>query len=187
MECKKKTLRRSEWHRVTKRTEAYIRIQNAILSGKAGLLQIQELLAPLWVESPQGKMKIADCGYFWMQIAPEEKHWWLTVMFDSNGKLLQSYFDITRENHIQDTMESYFIDLFLDVFIPAYKSPVILDRDELDDALRVALITESEHQMALYTADQIMEWYAQHTEMYYVYIKKLFAALQKHLPVNTEL
>lgn len=188
MKCRKKTLSRTEWKRVTERQDVYMPIKNELFSGMAGLLYLRSVREPLYVTYPKeyggfpdGKVKIADNGYYWMQIAPQDCHWWLTIMFDNNGMLLQSYFDMTRENNVSNTRDAYFWDLFLDVAIPAQGEPVILDRDELDDALRDGTITQKEHQSAIETAVKIIDWYRGHTDAYHTYIDTLFTALRAHL------
>lgn len=167
MELKRKTLRRTEWTRITRRKYQMHRVNTALFSGAASLITIEELTQPLWVpDSPFGPVLIADRGYRWLQIAPEGKHWWLTVMFDENGGLVQSYFDITRRNDLTESENAYFIDMFLDVAIPAEGEPAVLDRDELDAALADGSITEEEHALALRTAEKLLRWYAENREAY---------------------
>lgn len=173
MELKKKTLRRDEWRRITEKTLSIAPVTTAFFSGYACLLTIHALQAPLWVkDSPFGDVKIADRGFRWLQLAPEAKHWWLTVMYDEHGALIQSYFDITQYNDFSDPENPFFTDLFLDVCIPADGAPLVLDRDELDAAREEETITPEEHALALRTAEEILAWYGENREEYDRFLEK---------------
>lgn len=173
MELKRKTLRREEWKRITRKTVTVRPVRTPHFSGLGSLITIHELTGQLWVpDSPFGPVLIADRGYRWLQFAPEGEHWWLTVMFDEQGSLVQSYFDITRRNELSDPDGAYFQDMFLDVAVPAVGEPVVLDRDELDAALADGSITRGEHALALETADKILKWYAENREAYLRFLQK---------------
>lgn len=177
MELKKKTLRRDEWRRVTQKSLSLAPITTPFFSGRACLLTIHALEAPLWVkDSPLGDVKIADRGFRWLQLAPEGKHWWLTVMFDERGALIQSYFDITKYNDLSDPDNAFFLDLFLDVCIPPDGAPLVLDRDELDAARDEGTITPAEHTLALRTAEEILAWYGENREAYDRFLEKTLAS-----------
>jgi hypothetical protein len=62
-------------------------------------------------------LTIVDRGYFWMQLAPKDKKYWLTVMLDAAGDIVSYYFDITDSNVLSGDGDSYFYDLYLDVVL----------------------------------------------------------------------
>lgn len=178
MELKKKTLRRDEWTRVTDKTVALMPVTTTLFSGLACLLSIRGVEAPLWVhEGAFGAVRIADRGFRWLQLAPEGKHWWLTVMFDERGALVESYFDITRSNDLSDPEGAYFLDMFLDVCIPPEGAPLVLDADELDAALADGSITAAEHALARETAKEIVSWYEQNREVYRAFLDRCMREL----------
>lgn len=183
MELKKKTLRRDEWRRVTEKTVSIMSVETALFSGYACLLDIHAVEAPLWVrEGAFGAVRIADRGFRWLQLAPEGKHWWLTVMFDERDEWVQSYFDITQYNALSDPDNAYFLDMFLDVCIPADGAPLVLDRDELDAARDEGVITPEEHVLALQTAQEIVAWYTNNRETYRKFIRDCVRRLQTQQP-----
>ena len=173
MELKRKTLRRTEWTRITRRETAIRPFSAPCCSGQVCLITIRDLTGPLYVnDSPFGRVLIADRGYRWLQFAPQGQHWWLTVMFDETGALVQSYFDITRENCFDGPDAPWFTDLFLDIAIPDRGEPVVLDEDELLQALSEGIISQDEYQLAHRTAQAILRWYAEHTEEYYRFLEQ---------------
>ena len=173
-----KTLRRSEWKRITQREQRLCCVEDVWGRGMAALLTVRALTAPLYVEYPlYGRTKIADVGYQWLQIAPEGCHWWLTVMYDAQGALVQSYFDMTRENDFSNPDDPSFTDLFLDVVIPADGAPYVLDQDELQAALDAGEITRAEYDMAQAAAEEIINAYRGHEAAYRAYL----AALRQRL------
>lgn len=179
MEVKKKTLRRDEWRRVTSKTISMMPVTTELFSGTVCLLTIHEVEAPLWVrEGAFGDVKIADHGFRWLQIAPEGRHWWLTVMFDEKNAWVQSYFDITKYNDFSDPEKPFFYDLFLDVCISANGVPLVMDRDELDAAWMDGSITQAEHTLALKTAEEILSWYEQNREVYRNFIWRCLRELE---------
>lgn len=132
MKVKTKTLNRDGWRRVLEKRVVSAPIDDL---GVAGLIRIDKVSQPLRVRVLEHEMTIADDGYCWLQIAPRGQNWWLTVMFDPDGKIVQYYFDVTVENVFPDNGEPYFLDLFLDVVVAPEIGMELLDEDELNEAL----------------------------------------------------
>lgn len=152
----RKYLNRENWSRVVEFKSAYTELNGTGLEGMAGLLYLKRLTKPLVTKCFANNFKIADDGYFWMQIAPEGKNWWLTVMVDDRKNILQYYFDITRSNFVMGR-DSYFEDLMLDVVVLPNGENILLDQDELDVALKLGNITGEEYKLAGDTAREIQD------------------------------
>lgn len=161
MQIKTKYLDRRGWNRITSRRDAYLEWMTKDLSGIAGLIRMDSVTAPLNKTVSGTQVRLVDTGYSWMQIAPKNEHWWLTVMFDDQGGIVQYYFDITLEN-ILCGRDSYFRDLFLDIAALPEQAMELLDRDELDAALAEHIITEEEYFLAVKTAEWLMRELPQH-------------------------
>lgn len=154
-EIKRRFIARSGWGRILRSRSAYRELASDAFTGIAGLLRFDEVKAPLTKNSiPGAAVKIVDDGYSWLQLAPKDAHWWLTVMFDGTGVIVQYYFDVTKENVLLGCC-SYFLDMFLDIVALPDGRSVTLDRDELDEAAAEGLITAEEHAIALETADML--------------------------------
>lgn len=153
---KVKTLTRSDWSRLLSRRQAYMPLNEYGLQGYAGLILMERVTAPLFVPLLGEDVLIAADGYSWLQIAPEGENWWLTVMFDAEGKCIQYYFDVSLKNEISGP-DSQFIDLYLDVVLLPDGRMALLDADELDAALADGSICEEEHALAVRTAEMLLK------------------------------
>ena len=149
-------MRRSDWVRITKREYYFEKINDEDFVGAVGLIKMLEVRQPLIVECFGEQWKLVEKDYKWLQFAFEGKHYWLTVMFDENDKIIQYYYDISLENHVEPNGDSWFIDLILDVAVNADGRIQVLDADELDEALENGFITREQHDLAHSTADALI-------------------------------
>lgn len=145
---KRKTMRRTEWNGIEKRRYAVMPFEQDGLRGRMGLLYMDEVAAPFSVTIGGAHRIITHTGYSWLQIAPEDRHFWMTVMFDDAGQPIECYVDVTLENHLPENADAWFIDLFLDLVLEPNGRAALLDADELDAALAQNEITAADHAMA---------------------------------------
>lgn len=163
-------LKRDDWSRITKKITIIEDEKNSFFEGKVCYLKMLEVQSPLFVDSPVGQIKIADNNFKYLLFAPRNQNWWLTVMFDEENKLIESYFDITKINDFSNPENPYFVDLKLDVCIPNGSSPQIMDEEELKQVYEKGLITQEELTKAYQTAHKIIENYNNNQKEYYQYI-----------------
>lgn len=135
-------MRRSEWYRILRREYVSRDCRMHGLRGKESLLVIREVTGPLMVHDGGEDVLIADKDYAWVQIALEGLPFWLTAMYDAQGRLLQIYFDITAGNRFDDPENPTFEDMYLDIVVNSRGELFILDQDELDGALAEGTITQ---------------------------------------------
>lgn len=147
---------RRTWKRLLDKRCRISHVETEGFHGMAGLLKIRDVREPLVVKSVLREVVVADAGYTWLQLSPDRGGWWLTVMYNDKKELIQYYFDVTLRNFIAPDGEPRFVDLYLDVVMDPDGKWVLLDRDELDDALERGNITEAEHALALTRADHIV-------------------------------
>ena len=142
-----KDMKRSDWSRVVRK--AYI-AQDFVhdgIRGQMSLSVLRELTAPLTVRYPFGDVLIADVGYHWLQIALEGQYFWITAMYDREEKLINLYFDITGGNCFSDPENPSFRDMYLDI-VAAGEHLLVLDQEELEEALENGEITQAEYDHA---------------------------------------
>lgn len=151
---KRKTLNKTVWKRVTKSASAYLPLDYQGQKGMAGLFEIREVTTPLIVTLFGKRTVMADRGFHWMQIGPENKNLWLTVIFDAQDKPVEYYFDITKDNTICGE-ESFYLDLFIDVVLLPDGRILTLDADELEQAFTESLIGQDDYRLAVKTAEKI--------------------------------
>lgn len=167
-------LRRDDWKRITEKEVIVEDEKNDFFEGKVCFLDMQKVKSPLSVDSPVGKVTIADNNYKNLIFAPKGKNWWLTVMFDDQDNLIESYFDITRTNDFSNPENPYFVDMKLDVCIPNGHEPAIMDEDELKEIYEHGLITKEDYENAYNIANKIISTYNSHKEDYYEFIYNLY-------------
>ncbi len=178
MQIKTKYLDRRGWSRILSRRDAFHEWKTANLSGMAGLIRMDSVTASLDKTVGGIPVRLVDVGYSWMQIAPENENWWLTVMLDEREQMVQYYFDITLKNIICG-QDSYFRDLFLDVAAIPERKIELLDRNELDEALAESIITPKEYGLALETAERLMEELPQHWKELHEFCTRIYCILKK--------
>ncbi len=171
-----KSLNRDEMKRIKKKDIKVIDTKTDIFDGKIALLMVYEV-EPLIIKYPYGDIKILDNNYKWLEFAPRNSNYWLTVMFDENDNLIESYFDITKDNVI-DIDNPYFIDIFLDVVIRKDKKIYLLDENEINDALKNNIITELEYKNSFDTANEIISYYNKNKDEFYNKIYYYFNLLK---------
>ncbi|MBQ8599666.1 MAG: DUF402 domain-containing protein [Oscillospiraceae bacterium] len=153
---KRKELGRYDWRNVLKRRDAHCRWNKNGQQGEAALIHIIKAAKRGLGQFRGEPVVIYEDDYHWLQIAMEDCHWWLTVMVDGHGQITQYYFDITLENHLLGSRDSWFWDLYLDVVLMPDGRMDLLDADELDEALRQGDITAEQHVLAHQWAQELM-------------------------------
>ena len=149
-------MRRSDWHRILEREYTVSPCSFFDMEGVVSLLQIKKVTEPLLVPGENGeKVLIADEGYFWLQVAFKEQYFWATVMYDDKGSFMQGYFDITGGNSFEDMENPTFRDMYLDLVLLDGGRILVLDRDELDEALEQREITEDEYQQTVKEGEKL--------------------------------
>ena len=148
-----KTMKRDEWSRVVEKKVVIQDISCGGYSGKASLLKIQKVTAPLFVSYGDLRMKIADNSYSWLQIALKDQYFWITAMFDETDKLLSIYIDMTDGNQV-DLDNPCFADMYLD-YVVLDDIVLELDRDELEDARNNGNISQTQFDRTLSEGEQL--------------------------------
>ena len=153
-EIKKKHLDRHEWYADSERDFVCMYLKDDIFHGGIGLITFTGLAEPEMVDTPEGPLCIADNGYQWLEIAPEDGHFAVTAMFHDNI-LFQQYIDITLRNEVDKDGNAVFYDLLLDIVILGNGTPRVIDTEELEEALSAGIITRNEYDLARQTADKV--------------------------------
>jgi uncharacterized protein len=144
---KRKSGDRSGWKRVLKRKYAQTHIDTAEFCGYITLLQTVKVAEPLTVPYSNEKLCIVDDGYMWLQQFPQDQHHTVTTVFDAKGQIVQWYIDITLCNGVESGIP-WMDDLFLDLVLFPSGDLIVLDADELEDALSTGMIDQSQYDLA---------------------------------------
>ena len=159
MSLEKKLMSRSNWPRVIDKEYVHMMCNENNFDGAVGLIYI--IRANKLATKTYGKTQVTiiDNGYYWLQFAPKDDNYWLSVMYNQVGEIVQFYFDVTDVNNILDNGESWFYDLYLDIVILPDGTLFLLDEDELSQALEEKEITKDQYDKAHITANNIIRKY----------------------------
>lgn len=105
-----------------------------------------------WAE---GDTIIAKPGYVWTTKWEVGKPYIVTKFQDADRDLIAVYCDVARPVQASEGGFS-FTDLYLDVFQLPGQDPIVLDEDELEDAVKAAYITQDEAEVAQEIASELM-------------------------------
>ena len=128
-------------------------IDTDIFKGNVGFLNIKKV-AKKWLVDEEDRC-ILDNNHLWIEIYPSNKNYCITVMCDENDKVVEWYFDVCKQNGIEDNVP-FEDDLFLDVVIVPDGRYHLLDEDELKEALNNNDITKEEYNLAYSVANYII-------------------------------
>lgn len=105
-----------------------------------------------WTE---GSTIIAGPGYTWTTKWEVGKPYIITKFRDEADSLIAIYCDIARP--VQKVEGGFtFVDLYLDVWMIVGQEPVVLDKDELEDAVSANYITKDEAKRATEIAEDLI-------------------------------
>lgn len=156
-----KDMKRTDWKRVLERKTAIENFSHGGYTGKISILKIEKVNAPLTIDYGVKKIRIADDGYSWVQLALENRYFWFTAMFDESDRLVEIYVDLTDGNRT-DTENPCFEDMYLDYVI--FDGAVLeLDRDELDEAYENGAVSKVQYERTLSEGKKIEEYLRSHT------------------------
>ena len=157
MEIEKKYISKKDWKRVTERIDAFENIEEENFKGITSLISIKKVREPGFKIYNNKKIKIADDGFFWLQIGLENKKYWITAMYNEKKEIVQYYIDITEKNEIRGYENSYFYDIFLDIVLLPSGEIFLLDENELKQALDNKIITKAQYDNAYSEANRIIK------------------------------
>ena len=155
MKIKKKTMRRDEWRGISEKTFRQTAFDCPGFSGAVGLLCIRRAHRPLY--AGEERLCVVGEGVSWLELAPRDDYWFITAMFDPQGRLFEYYIDLTDGTRVEPDGTVWFHDLFLDVIMTRGKAPRLEDADELRQALCEGLITQAQYDRTLEVGNRLLE------------------------------
>ena len=114
-----------------------------------------------------------DDNYEWLEIYPDDEKYAITVMFDDKKNLVEWYFDTIKRSGIENDIP-YIDDLYLDLVIRRNGNQIILDEDELKEALEANDITKEDFEMAYKAVNELKEKYSNNLDELLELTNKLY-------------
>ena len=157
-----KYLSRKKWSRILEKKYVHESVEDTCFQGEIALIHLVKVTEPR--SSTLGGKEITwiDNDYYWLELAPINQNYWLTVMFNEKENIQQYYFDITDKN-IMDDEDPYFYDLYLDIVV-SNKQIYVLDEDELENAYKENKISKEQVEKAIHTKDALVDYLENHYE-----------------------
>ena len=175
---KTKNMKRTAWKRLLEKEYTVRDCAPWGYPGRESLLTIRKVTAPLWVKEGYGEVCIADTGHSWVQVACHGQPYWLTAMFDRDGRFVQIYFDIAKPPCFDDADDPMFVDLYLDVVLTSKLELVTMDREELDAALESGEIDREAYDFAIKAWEVLLRWLEPHKQEIVAYVTKVYQEMK---------
>ncbi len=132
--------------------------------GTAGLLRIVSGSDDFcWHMPKAGKVSVSNRGMTWLQLAPEDQHRLITVMYRRPGipgklpRVSVWYVDVIDRVETDPDGVLAFVDMYLDVIFTPQGDVHIDDREELDAAHASGELSETQHALAVTEGDNIVQ------------------------------
>ncbi|MCM1988229.1 DUF402 domain-containing protein [Oceanirhabdus seepicola] len=154
---KRKYADRPNWTRVLEKRFNITHIENKELNGYLSITHIDKVREPLIIDVGGKRLCLANDGFIWTQYFPKDKNYALTTMFNEKHEIVQLYFDICTGNKINPSGIPYYDDLYLDVVLLPTGEILLLDEDELKEALEDNDITKEQYDLAYFEANNLIE------------------------------
>ena len=139
------------------------RVDEEYFKGYVCYLKIYKVNNPLIIENEAENICILNNNYEWIELYPDDENYAITIMYDDKGKLIEWYFDIAKEVGIENGIP-YEDDLYLDVVITSDGELLIIDKEELQEALDNKKITNDDFKLAYEVAEKIKQKYGNNLE-----------------------
>ncbi|MGI2293238.1 DUF402 domain-containing protein [Paenibacillus sp. GXUN7292] len=154
---KRKFSDRANWRRIISKTYSSHFCNDEHFQGLVTFYHIHELRNPLWKTYNNRKVCLADRDYVWTQHFPQGEDYVVTTMFNNEGKVVQWYIDICKAQGFTDQQVPWFDDMYLDIVVLPSGEIMLMDEDELQDALVQGDVTIKEAESAKQTADKLLQ------------------------------
>jgi len=146
-----------DWPHIQASRFAVKRIDAPDYHGYATLLSIDEVSEPVYVTFREQRVCIIDRGYTWLRHFPDGARYALLTAFNERGELVQWYIDVIGRMGVDERGVPWYEDLYLDIVISPDGETLLLDVDELDEALRLGEVTQSQYNFAWREASTLLD------------------------------
>ncbi len=150
---KRKTFDRRRWARVISGEQTVLPLPEGVIVN----YRANQVTTPFFVQLAGRSVCILDSGYRWVHYAPAGARHALTVQLDASGQLQQFYVDVGEQSGVTEDGLPWMDDLYLDIVGTVDVTPQgrwsvahteVIDQKELDEALRLGLVTPPQHALA---------------------------------------
>jgi len=124
--------------------------------GYVSVIEVKKAARKITVDYEDTAVCLLDDGFSQVTFLPDGDHWCASAVYDRSGALVEWYFDITTGSRINADGCPYYDDLYLDVAVAPDGRAVLLDEDELAQALQSGEITKDDFARAYAVSERII-------------------------------
>lgn len=110
----------------------------------------------LYVNDDGEKQCLSGEGYKWLTYLFMDKYWALIAFYNPKGEIIRWYFDISKNNFLDENGVPCRDDIFLDLIILQDGRTITEDADELQEALNKGEISIDDYNHAYKVHDQLL-------------------------------
>jgi predicted RNA-binding protein associated with RNAse of E/G family len=121
-----------------------IRVDEKDIAGYASLLKIEEINRPFMA----GVICLYNKGYSELCFLPDGENWTLFAIYNDKDEIVEWYIDITKKNALDEDGNPYCDDLYIDAVLMPDGTLLILDEDDLKNALDRGDISNADFELA---------------------------------------
>ena len=180
MEIKKRDMKLTGFHEGCKQYYSK-RITEGNLSGVASIIKFTNIDNKTEVNYNFKHEIIVDNNYTWLQIAFENENYFIKAMYNEKDNLVEVYIDVSKENNFSDISNPYYLDLFLDIVVPAKGHIYHMDDIELMKAYNEGIITKKEYATAKKVCKKLEEYLEENRDEFLKYLWRLKEELSYEL------
>jgi hypothetical protein len=161
---KRKIADLSDWTHQLEKTYRQMSVNEPNYHGTVTMVTFDRVTEPIWYHvGSQDPYCIMDNGYVWMQYFPNGVGYAVTTVINREGELVHHYIDIHSGTLFTPQQVPYFYDLFLDLVVLPSGERVILDEDELRQALQEQVVTKGQFNLAYQILEELLHALAKGT------------------------
>jgi len=142
---------------ITKKRFARMRVDTPEFQGWVTHVWMDEVPEPVLVSDKGAPYVVIDTGFRWLQQFPDGANHCMTTILDAEGKLVEFYIDIIHEHGLDAHGVPWYDDLYLDVAELPDGRVLLLDEDELEEALAKGVITQAQYDLAWVEARRVLD------------------------------
>lgn len=130
------------------------KVNDKYFKGDIALIKFNKMYKPYIFENIN--LCIANDNYKWLEFYDYNSKVRLTAMYTDKNEIVEWYFDIARKIGKENRLP-YEDDLYLDVVVNPNGEIILLDEDELNDALDRLEISKKDYDMAYKEANRLIK------------------------------
>ncbi len=125
--------------------------------GYVSIVSEAKVKFPLTVDYESSSRVLFDEGYLCVTFVPKQDYFAVNAVYDNKGHIVEWYFDVLKEQSLDSQGRLSYKDLYLDVVVRPDFVSILVDEDELKEALEDGIITREDYAFAYEIAEHLID------------------------------